>query len=348
MQGPLWRVTDARKADFFLQAARSAFANRDTISSTFLSLDNPVSLTRASLEVVAQQRTKYYVSHKADGVRYVLVLDMFDDEPTACMVNRAGEVYATPVRTLLSRFTKRCVFDGELCALTSGEVYLVFNALLVNGKSLFNSSYAERLEQCRACFPISADDPPSTKIQSTLAMRFIVKPTVLASEFAQLPQPQFAVDGLVFTPAFDTVRTGRNPRLLKWKHWNSVDVGFEATANSSSLPNLSLWWDDEATGVRSYINNADFFMAKNSVERLMQGFALAHQLCPTLLFTGIMECGLEVNAKKPHILHFAHVRHDKRTANTPLTIAKTIETIQDNVTYDLICAKLKGCDDAQL
>jgi hypothetical protein len=341
---PLWLVTNSAKKDYFLQIARQAFANRDTISSTFLSLDNPVSLTHESLAQITRQRDDYYVTRKADGIRYILVLDMFDNQPVACMVNRAGDVYATAVRASKIRFTKRCVFDGELCFNNDRALFLVFNALVVNGKSLFTSSYHDRLEHCRRCFLAEprADDtvhglPPAIIDSAMESVRFVVKPTVLSSDLARLPAPLFRVDGLVFTPGSDSVRTGRNPRLLKWKEYNSVDVGFNALPDE----HLELWWDDEVTGRQVPVRDRDYYLARDdNLSMMLHGFQLAHRMCPTLTFTGVMECGLQVCPTAPHVLHFAHIRHDKKTANTPLTVVRTIQTIRDNVTYDMIVSSL--------
>jgi hypothetical protein len=117
------------------------------------------------------------------------------------------------------------------------------------------------------------------------------------------------------------------------------DVGFEALATGGEAE-LDLWWDDEVTGRRVPVQGREYYMSRDSVFNMLRGFVLAHRMCPTLQFSGVMECGLELNPTPPHVLRFAHVRHDKKTANTPLTVAKTIQTIRDNVSRDLLTTSL--------
>ena len=285
--GPLWRVADSHKANHFLQAARAAFENRDVLSTTFLSLDNPVSLTRSSLTNIQNQQ--YYVAHKADGTRFVLVLDMYHKRPVACMVNRAGEVYATPVRAPRACFVGRSVFDGELCSVSGCYYYLVFNALVVKGRSLFAQPYTRRLAEVQALFSkepraCALADLPVPCIESALdnTMFMFAKPTVPFSNLEMLDRAIFPCDGLVFTPATDGVRPGRNPRLLKWKEWNSVDVGFNIVLNTDRTPKtVELWWDDEDTGARDPVDTTQFALAPESVADLAHGFAVARRLCAT-------------------------------------------------------------------
>lgn len=338
MEGPLWPVPDLETRNRFLQLARAAFGNRDTLSNTYLSLDNPVSLTRQALnELIATQ--DYYVACKADGTRFVLCLDYFRDKQMAAFVNRAGDVYMTFVRARKRYFQKGCVFDGEFCVVDNTSHYLVFNVLQFDGINVRNKDYTQRLTIVRQNFPAEPrqENPlqkqPDWQIDSALAnVRFWVKPTELVTCIGNLAVPRFPCDGYVFTPANEPVRTGRNEHLLKWKPNNTVDVGFEMVFDrTSSGFRMETWFDDDVTGKRVPLQ-PKYDISLNSVADIVQGFILAHSMCPSIQWKGIFECWCIVHPQPPHILHVKHTRPDKFTANTPITVERTLQTISENIT----------------
>lgn len=334
MEGPLWPPPDLETANRFLQMARTAFGNNNNISQTFLSIDNPVSLTRAALQEQIGKK-EYYVAHKADGTRFILCLDFFRNNTVAAFVNRAGNVFMTFVRARKRLFQMGCVFDGEFCVNDSTSHYLVFNVLQYNGKSLRDKSYVERFNIVRENFASEPRPPlekqPVWQIDSVLPNFFFwVKPTVSTALLSQLPIPRFPNDGLIFTPANERVRTGRNEQLLKWKPYNTVDIGFEMVRQTKGF-RMETWLDDDVTGRRVPLQ-PDYEVSLGSVADAAQGFLLAQSMCPSLTWSGIFECWCVVYPQPPHILHVKHTRPDKFTANTPITVQRTLQTIRENIT----------------
>lgn len=338
MEGPLWPVPDVETANRFLQMARSAFGNNDTMSNTFLSIDNPVSLTRAALDNQVAKKD-YFVAHKADGTRFILCLDFFRNTTIAAFVNRAGKVFITFVRARKRLFQMGCVFDGEFCVTDNKSHYLVFNVLRFNGKSLRDTSYTDRLAVVRENFAAGPrvvsghEKQPDWQIDSVLPNFFFwVKPTVPTPLISQLGSPAFPSDGIILTPANDRVRTGRNEQLLKWKSCNTVDVGFEMQyVVEAKAFRMITWFDDDVTGKRVSLQ-PDFEITMSSVEDCIQGFLLAQSMCPSLTWSGIFECWCRVNPQPPHLLYVKHTRPDKFTANTPITVHRTLQTIRENIT----------------
>jgi mRNA capping enzyme, catalytic domain len=338
MDGPLWPVPDLETANRFLQMARTAFGNKDTLSNTFLSIDNPVSMTRAALQNQVAAK-KYYVAHKADGTRFVLCLDFFRNNTMAAFVNRAGNVFITFVRARKRLFQMGCVFDGEFCVSENKSHYLVFNVLQYNGVSLRDTDYTHRLAIVRENFAAEPralgvqEKQPAWQIDSVLPNFFFwVKPTILTTMLSQLPIPQFPNDGLIFTPANERVRTGRNEMLLKWKPQNTVDVGFEMIYDAHAKGfRMVTWFDDDVTGRRVPLL-PDYDVTLSSVADSAKGFLLAQSMCPSLTWSGIFECWCVVHPRPPHILHVKHTRPDKFTANTPITVQRTLQTIRENIT----------------
>lgn len=341
MEGPLWPPPDEATTNRFLQMARNAFGNKNTISNTFLSTDNPVTLTRKALEQDIGGKD-YYVAHKADGTRFVLCLDFFRNVLMAAFVNRAGRVFMTHVRARKDLFYRGCVFDGEFCIADNVAHYLVFNVLQYKGTLVRDYCYTDRLTIVRDNFaagprPTGSERQPSWQIDSVLPnFTFWVKPTVPTTLIHQLPPPQFPCDGFVFTPANESVRTGRNEHLFKWKANHTVDVGFEMVFDSACEGfRLNTWFDDDVTGEHVSIR-PDFDISLSSVIDAANGFLIAQKMCPSLTWKGIFECSCVVSSHPPHILHVKHTRPDKFTANTPVTVHRTVQTIRENVSVEEI------------
>lgn len=336
MEGPLWPPPNLDMANRFLQMARTAFGNKNTISNTFLSIDNPVSLTRTALrEQIGEQ--DYFVAHKADGTRFILCLDYYKGNMNAAFVNRAGNVFMTFVRARKRLFQLGCVFDGEFCVCDNKTHYLVFNVLQFNGKSMLDKSYVERFNVVCENFapePRSCDNgQPVWQIDSVLPNFFFwVKPTVSTTLFQNLPVPQFPSDGLIFTPANERVKTGRNEQLLKWKSCNTVDIGFQMVRKARQF-RMETWLDDDITGKRVPLQ-PKYDVSLDSISNSTRGFILAQSMCPSLTWSGIFECWCVVNPKPPHMLHVKHTRLDKFTANTPITVQRTLQTIAENITEE--------------
>ena len=103
-------VTDKRKIEHVHRLIRAAYGAPRV---KHVPVDNPVSLDRSNLQQL--RREEYCVAYKADGVRYVLVLCLYQERPLACLVDRAGATHSLYVSAPALHFQATSVFDGELC-----------------------------------------------------------------------------------------------------------------------------------------------------------------------------------------------------------------------------------------
>ncbi|GAB6028283.1 hypothetical protein CHUAL_002461 [Chamberlinius hualienensis] len=197
----------------------------------------PVSMTWKN--VVFLRDKPYKVSWKADGVRYMMLIDG-DNE--VYFVDRDNSIFQVanlqfPRRKQPNEHISHTLLDGEMVIDRVGSQpvprYLVYDIIKFEGLDVGNADFGRRL----FCLEKEIVEPRrnaqaagridrSTEPFSVRLKPFY--PVETAKEFFSskfTSQLSHEIDGLIFQPASDPYRPGRCSEVLKWKpsDMNSVD-----------------------------------------------------------------------------------------------------------------------------
>ncbi len=161
----------------------------------------------------------YLVCEKTDGERHMMVALMYEGKKRCLFVNRAFNMFEVPINL------KKSVYDGTIL---DGELYedtlMVYDAVWVNGESVWNLNLMKRLDAARSIMKsviYMKSDQYRLKCKTFHQMR----------EFGKfmdvyLPTVQQKIDGLVFTPVNEPVRIGTHETMFKWKPQEKNTVDF--------------------------------------------------------------------------------------------------------------------------
>lgn len=212
---------------------------------------NPVSIERKDLDSL--HGSEYLVSLKSDGVRYMLLLTLFKGEPVALMLDRSLRAFEVEVWGDVSFFEKGTLLDGELVydySSPSGVslVFLLFDAVCVEGKSCTHLSYTERLTCLNnVVLPLSSGEEVDEEsveqkvleekrivaMRNKGSLRLSVKKCRSMSEVGKLWEKRHESgnrnDGLILTRNDRPLSTGTCRAIFKWKPDNTVDVRVSCT-----------------------------------------------------------------------------------------------------------------------
>lgn len=161
----------------------------------------------------------YVVCEKTDGERHMMVALMFEGKKKCLFVNRAFNMFEVSLNM------KKDVYEGTIL---DGELYentlMVYDAVLVCGKSVWNENLLDRLGYAK--FGV---------LEPIIYMkmdkyRLHMKDFYHMKDFDRfmdehLPNVKQEVDGLVFTPINEPIRIGTHETMFKWKPQakNTVD-----------------------------------------------------------------------------------------------------------------------------
>ena len=177
----------------------------------------PVSIEHRHFPVL--KGAEYLVCEKTDGERYMMVACMFEGKKKCVFVNRAFNMFEVPINL------KKSAYDGTIL---DGELYentlMVYDAVWVNGESVWNLNLMKRLDAARSIMKsviYMKSDQYRLKCKTFHQMR----------EFGKfmdvyLPTVQQKIDGLVFTPVNEPVRIGTHETMFKWKPQEKNTVDF--------------------------------------------------------------------------------------------------------------------------
>ncbi|KRZ14995.1 mRNA-capping enzyme [Trichinella zimbabwensis] len=196
----------------------------------------PVSMDRSNINLLAQEL--YKVSWKADGTRYMMLIE---NENDVFMIDRKNNIFSVPGLSFflpdLSASPKQTLVDGELVLDRLNGViyprYLIYDVMAINGTSVVNLSYYDR----ERIIQKEIIDPRNLALQRGKLDKSREPFGVRRKDFydiscvEKLLGPKFLeavlheTDGVVFQPVNDPYRGGTSPKLLKWKppELNSVD-----------------------------------------------------------------------------------------------------------------------------
>ncbi|PVD31857.1 hypothetical protein C0Q70_07276 [Pomacea canaliculata] len=197
----------------------------------------PVSMDMKNLEYLKLK--PYMVSWKADGTRYLMLID---GPNQVFMIDRDNAVFHVrdlqfPRRKDLKSHIFDTLVDGEMILDKVGEQnvprFLIYDIIKFEGQDVGHTDFNRRL----LCIEKEIVGPRNAKMQQGLLDRasqpFSVRakpfwdistvPKLLEGEFAK--NLSHEVDGLIFQPVPDSYVCGRCKDVLKWKppSLNSVD-----------------------------------------------------------------------------------------------------------------------------
>ena len=161
----------------------------------------------------------YMVCEKTDGERHMMVAFMYEGIKKCVFVNRAFNMFEVPLRLAKNAYDGT-ILDGELYENT----LMVYDALLVNGQTIWNMNLLERLELSkRVLKPViyMKSDTYRLKLKTFHPMRDF-------EHFMDvyLPTVEQVIDGLVFTPVNEPIRIGTHETMFKWKPQEKNTVDF--------------------------------------------------------------------------------------------------------------------------
>jgi len=177
----------------------------------------PVSIEHRHFPVL--KGAEYLVCEKTDGERYMMVACIFEGKKKCIFVNRAFNMFEVPINL------KKSAYDGTIL---DGELYedtlMVYDAVWVNGESVWDLNLMKRLEAARGIMKsiiYMKSDQYRLKCKTFHQMREFGK---FMDEY--LPTVQQKIDGLVFTPVNEPVRIGTHETMFKWKPQEKNTVDF--------------------------------------------------------------------------------------------------------------------------
>lgn len=196
----------------------------------------PVSMDRRNIMLL--QTKPYRVSWKADGTRYMMLIDdkdeiYFFDRDNSCFKVEG----LTFVKRDLHSHMKNTLLDGEMVidkhAGESLPRFLIYDVVMYEGEKVAKKSFDERLfyirtkiietrhEAMKQQFIKRELEPFSVRMKDFWDIT--ITRSLLSEKFAK--QLAHEPDGLIFQPKLDPYVCGRCDDVLKWKpsDQNSVD-----------------------------------------------------------------------------------------------------------------------------
>jgi len=178
----------------------------------------PISIEYRHFDIL--KSSPYVVCEKTDGVRFMMLVFMFDNKKKTIFVNRALEMFDCPLNF------RKLVYDGTIVeGEMYGDTFMMYDMLMSCGKIIGDQDFLTRLdhmEKFKKMLMSLKYDP----------VKLALKTFHLMSDFEEfmdkyLPTVQQEIDGLIFTPINDTVKTGTHETMFKWKPRDKNTIDFQ-------------------------------------------------------------------------------------------------------------------------
>lgn len=178
----------------------------------------PISIEYRHFDIL--KSSPYVVCEKTDGVRFMMLAFMFDNKKKTIFVNRALEMFDCPLNF------RKLVYDGTIVeGEMYGDTFMMYDMLMSCGKIIGDQDFLTRLdhmEKFKKMLMSLKYDP----------VKLALKTFHLMSDFEEfmdkyLPTVQQEIDGLIFTPINDTVKTGTHETMFKWKPRDKNTIDFQ-------------------------------------------------------------------------------------------------------------------------
>ena len=257
----------------------------------------------------------YVVCEKTDGERHMMVALMFEGKKKCLFVNRAFNMFEVSLNM------KKDVYEGTIL---DGELYentlMVYDAVLVCGKSVWNENLLDRLGYAKfgVLEPIiyMKMDKYRLHMKDFYHMRDFDR---FMDE--HLPNVKQEVDGLVFTPINEPIRIGTHETMFKWKPQAKNTVDFlmkkEPTRETPGcVPGLPAW--------RLYVQEKGKLVYESEIPQ--------NRIDDKSWFEdgAIVEC-MYVTWEEPLWWKPIKRRYDKTHPNNRRTFYRTIVNIKENI-----------------
>ncbi|NXP56573.1 MCE1 enzyme, partial [Heliornis fulica] len=293
----------------------------------------PVSMDKQNIKFLEQK--PYKVSWKADGTRYMMLIDGKNE---VYMIDRDNSIFHVanlefPFRKDLRTHLTNTLLDGEMIIdKVNGQVvprYLIYDIIKFNGQPVGDCDFNVRL----ACIEKEIIFPRHEKVKNGLIDKaqepFSVRNKPFFDIYAsrKLLEGSFArevsheVDGLIFQPT-GKYKPGRCDDILKWKppSLNSVDFRLKITRIGGEgllTQNVGLL----------YVGNFDRPFAQIKVTKELKQYD-----------NKIIECKFENNSWV-----FMRQRIDKSFPNAYSTAMAVCNSIQNPVTKEMLFEFIDRC-----
>jgi hypothetical protein len=257
----------------------------------------PVSIERRHFPLLKRQ--PYMVCEKTDGVRYMLVCFTSADGNKVCAItDRAFTAFY-----LSLTIPRQTILDGELVNAKDGKsLYMVYDAVQVNGTDLRREPLTERLERATKVVRgiiKSAKNPVEVRVKQMLPLEAI-------GALPALDSFPYETDGIVLTPVLEPIRIGTHETMFKWKPRDRITIDF-------SLQN----WHP--------INGWDLCVQDRG-ELYQEASLYPSSTLKDTAAGAIVECGYGNKGWYP-----VKLRTDKTYPNNRRTYARTIVNIKENI-----------------
>ncbi len=189
-----------------------------TVGKNIFPGSQPISIEYRHFNIL--KSNQYVVCEKTDGVRFMMLVFIYNNKKQCVFINRALDMYTYPLNFKMDVY-KGSILEGEMY----GDVFMIYDILLSCGETVSNCDFLTRLksiEKNMKMLTCLKYDPIKLKIKTFHIM----------NEYRQfleeyLPTVTETIDGLIFTPVNDTVKKGTHETMFKWKPRDKNTIDFQ-------------------------------------------------------------------------------------------------------------------------
>ncbi|UJR22696.1 hypothetical protein I4U23_025732 [Adineta vaga] len=287
----------------------------------------PVSMDNTNYKLIIQ--SPYMVSWKADGTRYMMLIE---DENKIYMFDRDNTVFEIshlrfPYDAEYTRHLTNTLVDGELVLDnvngTKVPRFLIYDIIIYENENVGKKPFRERLDIIRRSIIDTRNqaitkgridrsrDPFSIRNKDFWDLSTLHK--LVGTKFRS--QIAHEVDGLIFQPEMDPYTVGRSPRVLKWKEDNTIDFRLKIVT-------------EEKAG---QLSEKKAYLFVNGMKPPFAGMRYHHNL--RQYNNKIIECSFINNEWQFH-----RERTDKSFPNAKDTAFGAVRALEEPITKEILCS----------
>ncbi len=309
----------------------------------------PAAFSRRHFAMV--QSNDYMVSEKSDGLRYMMLVN----SSGVYLFDRLFDFYLVSgcdVLTTLLASNEVTVLDGELVRHQKSKrpMYLIFDAVVIDGSPVGNKKLTERLEAVRdkVIVPYRAAMDDGRLDEATLPFTMLGKAFHKKAAIGQLFSQSIKrseggdrifsdsrrchkTDGIIFTPVNSSYRPTTAAPILKWKFLDKQSVDLKLRFDQRHER-----WMLYCTGDRgSEIELRALDLSAADTAKISDDMRTnQHRTDDGGV---VIELSYDVWGGR---WHYQTIRADKQVGNNVRTVFDTLEVIAENVTEQELCYRL--------
>ena len=308
-----WKIKDDQLTNDLLKKIREWW---NQFECNIFPGPQPISIERSHFKQL--KSNPYWVCAKTDGVRYIFVCIYLDDKPFCCLINRKKDVYLLKLEINQDAY-KGTVLDGELVMTKDNQYeYLVYDSTIVCGDSCTSDIHSVRMNKALSIVDYIKQNNTKPCMQISIKTFY---PLDKMKEYVQymLPTLNHDIDGYIFTPENDPVRSGTHPTMFKWKEQMKNTVDFMVIMVNAKHP----------TGIHNPKYIMKIAKGKQQIVLHDQRVHIRENKMKQLLQkeNRIIECKYISEG----LWEGLFVRTDKIHPNNMLTYKKTLVNISENI-----------------